>query len=84
MLALVLPYKPFVERALSQARPSERLPLSCSATWEEGVSILWSEVLRPLGYSPLAISRLPYLCEGDLHEEYYALDDVIFMLEKIS
>ena len=82
MLALVLPYKPFVEKALFQAAPSELLPLACDATWEEGVSVLWNEVLLPLGYAPLAVSRLPYLCEGDLHSDFYALDDVILVLRK--
>lgn len=81
LIALVLPYKPFVENTFLQSKPAEELPIS-AASWEEGVSLLWSEVLRPLGYAPLAVSRLPYLCEGDMNSEYFALDDVVLVLQK--
>lgn len=82
LIALVLPYEPFVERYSMQGRPSELLPVDNGRGWEEGVSSLWEGALRPLGYSPLAVSRVPYLCEGDMNTEYYALDDVIFVLRK--
>ena len=63
LIALVLPYGPFVEKYSTQARPSEELPVD-NSSWEAGVNTLWENVLRPLGYSPLAVSRVPYLCEG--------------------
>ena len=81
LIALVLPYGPFVEKYSTQARPSEELPVD-NSSWEAGVNTLWENVLRPLGYSPLAVSRVPYLCEGDMDTEYYALDDVLLALRK--
>ena len=81
ILALVLPYDPFVERGLLKLPPSESL-LILSKTWEEGVAKLWTKVLRPMGFEPLAVARVPYLCEGDLHVEYYSLDDVVLVLRK--
>ncbi len=81
VIALVHPYEPFVERHMSQSRPSEELPIS-NESWERGVSSLWENVLRPLGYAPLAISRVPYMCEGDFNQGYYTLDDALLVLKK--
>ena len=81
ILALVLPYDPFVEHGLLKLPPSESLPI-LSKTWEEGVAKLWTKVLCPMGFEPLAVARVPYLCEGDLHVEYYSLDDVVLVLRK--
>ena len=61
--------------------PSEVLAVEGEG-WEEGVCALWTNVLRPLGLTPVAITRLPYLCEGDLHEEFYYLDDAVIVLKK--
>ena len=81
LLALVLPYDPFVERGFIKVTPSEYLPIS-SRSWEEGVAKLLTKVLQPMGFEPLAVARVPYLCEGDLHVDYYSLDDVILVLRK--
>ena len=81
VIALVHPYEPFVERYVTQAKSSEELPID-SKSWERGVSSLWEKVLKPLGYAPLAISRVPYLCEGDFSRDYYALDDSILVLKR--
>ena len=81
ILALVHPYDPFVERGLLKLPPSECLPVS-SKSWEEGVATLWTKVLQPMGFEPLALARVPYLCEGDLHVEYYSLDNAIVVLRK--
>ena len=81
ILALVLPYDPFVERGFSKVPPSESLPIS-SQSWEEGVAKLCTQVLRPMGFELLALARVPYLCEGDLHVEYYSLDDAIIVVKK--
>ena len=43
---------------------------------------LWGRVLQPLGFSLVAVARLPYLCEGDLHSEFYWLDDAVLVLRK--
>lgn len=81
LIALVLPYEPFVEKHSLQNDPLEEMPVD-NKCWEVGVSSLWEDVLMPLGYSPLAVSRVPYLCEGDMNTEYYALDDVLLVLKK--
>lgn len=81
VIALVLPYQPLVEKHSVQIDPTEDLPIE-NKCWEAGVRSLWQDVLRPLGYSPVALSRVPYLCEGDLGTEYYALDDAIFVLKR--
>lgn len=83
VIALVLPYEPFVENHSLQSEPSEELPIN-NTSWETGVSSLWEEVLKPLGYTPLALSRVPYLCEGDMNQDYYALDDAILVLKSRS
>lgn len=28
-----------------------------------------------------AVTRLPYLCEGDMYNDYYVLDDAVFVLK---
>ncbi len=82
LLALVLPFQPFVESGVSQAAPSELLPISEDGNWEESVGELWDGTLKPLGFELVTVSRLPYLCEGDLNQDYYSLDDVILVLRK--
>ncbi len=84
MIALVHPYEPTVENHSLWSKPTEKLPIILGQSWEEGVSSLWGEVLKPLGYSPMALSRVPYLCEGDLNTEYHALDDAVLVLKKTS
>lgn len=82
IIALVLPYEPFVEHHFTQSSPSQQLPIDRNASWEVGVSSFWERVLAPLGYTPLAVSKVPYLCEGDLNVEYYMLVDAILVLKK--
>jgi SAM-dependent methyltransferase len=81
ILAVVLPFKPFVEKGARQTQPSECLPVR-GGKWEEGVCDLVSEVLQPLGFSLMSLSKLPYLCEGDLHSDFFALQDAILVLSK--
>jgi hypothetical protein len=83
IIALVLPYEPFVEHYSMQSKPSEELPID-SRSWELGVSSLWVDVLRPLGFTPVAVSRVPYLCEGDMSTDYYSLDDAVLVLRRTT
>ena len=82
LLALVLPYEPFVEKGPAQAEPVESLPLTKVEGWEDGVKTVWESTLKPLGFELVSVSRLPYLCEGDLNQDYYSLDDAVFVLRK--
>mmetsp|Transcript_8360 Transcript_8360/g.52127 ORF Transcript_8360/g.52127 Transcript_8360/m.52127 type:complete len:325 (+) Transcript_8360:5334-6308(+) len=80
VLAVVLPFRPFVEDGTRKRIPKEKLPLPVNCTWEEGVHLMVERVLVPAGYAVLSVSRAPYLCEGDLHHPVYSLDDAIFVL----
>ena len=70
-------------------KPSEMLPMSggglCreGASFESSVAKFVSAVLIPLGFVVRAWTRVPYLCEGDANNEYYCLDDALFLLEAV-
>ena len=61
--------------------PSEFLPVD-GAGWEEEVTSLLQNQLLPMGFELHAVTRLPYLCEGDSSQDYYSLDDVVVVLRK--
>eukprot|EP00039_Didymoeca_costata_P006612 m.91908 g.91908 ORF g.91908 m.91908 type:complete len:144 (-) comp13320_c0_seq10:1457-1888(-) len=81
ILAVVLPFCPFVENGPEQSAPKEGLPL-CGSTATEQVYSMATDVFLPLGLCVQAISRAPYLCEGDAYAPYYLLHDYIFTLSK--
>ena len=39
------------------------------------------EVFIRAGFELEAVTRLPYLCEGDMYNDYYMLDDAVFVLK---
>ncbi|XP_066603398.1 protein-L-histidine N-pros-methyltransferase [Prorops nasuta] len=81
VVALVLPFVPYVEVGdRGDHKPSEYLPIKGSGL-ENQIAGLIDRVFTPLGLFCLAWSKLPYLCEGDLGQAYYFLDDVVFVLE---
>nr|XP_012230521.1 PREDICTED: uncharacterized protein LOC105676884 isoform X3 [Linepithema humile] len=81
VVALVLPFSPYVEVGeRGNHKPSEYLPVRGSGL-EAQIAGLIDRVFTPLGLRCLVWSKLPYLCEGDLGQSYYFLDDVIFVLE---
>ncbi|KAM3859362.1 LOW QUALITY PROTEIN: protein-L-histidine N-pros-methyltransferase [Diretmus argenteus] len=80
VLAAVLPFQPYVEIGGRWQRPKERLRVK-GATWEEQVTNLSAEVFRAAGFEVEAVTRLPYLCEGDMYQDYYVLDDAVFVLK---
>lgn len=45
------------------------------------MSSLSSEVFQQVGLQVEAVTRLPYLCEGDMYNDYYVLDDAVFVLK---
>ncbi len=59
-------------------RPKEHVQVE-GKTWEEQVTHL-STVFLKVGFEVEAVTRLPYLCEGDMYKEYYMLDDAVFVL----
>ncbi|RMC17709.1 hypothetical protein DUI87_05373 [Hirundo rustica rustica] len=98
ILALVLPFHPYVENdalmkkenvvAIESSvggkweKPSEVLEIK-GHTWEEQVNSL-PEVFSKAGFAIEAFTRLPYLCEGDMYNDYYVLDDAVFVLRPVS
>ena len=89
LLALVLPWCPFVEGWSGHKEPTEPMPMSggrCNqgAPFEAAVFTFVRNVLIPLGFRVVRWSRVPYLCEGDNTTEYYALDDAVFVLESAT
>ena len=57
-------------------KPSEILEIK-GQNWEEQVNSL-PEVFRKAGFVIEAFTRLPYLCEGDMYNDYYFLDNALF------
>nr|CAI5825519.1 unnamed protein product [Callosobruchus analis] len=81
LLAVVLPFSAYVESEFPDHKPKEDLPI-CGDTFEEQVKSVVEGVLIPGGFDVISWSRVPYLCEGDLQQSYYWLDDVIFILKQ--
>ncbi|XP_042874645.1 protein-L-histidine N-pros-methyltransferase-like [Penaeus japonicus] len=83
VVALVLPFSPYVEYGAADNLPSEELGITGS-TIEEQVNSLANEVFPSLGFQLDRWSRLPYLCEGDLDQAFYWLPDVVLVLKKME
>ncbi|TWW54242.1 protein-L-histidine N-pros-methyltransferase-like [Takifugu flavidus] len=80
ILAVVLPFQPYVEVGGKWQRPKEHLRMK-GKLWEDQVTELSTEVFWRLGFEVEAVTRLPYLCEGDMYKDYYVLDDAVFVLK---
>lgn len=76
IIALVLPYAPFVYDGGAARRPRERLPVT-SHEWELAAAEFVTTSLLPLGLDVVTLSRAPYLSGGDSHQPLYELDDLI-------
>lgn len=61
-------------------KPSEIITVNGS-TWEEQVNSLVKDLFEPCGFTVEQFTRVPYLCEGDLYQDYYMLDDALFVLK---
>jgi len=79
LLAVVLPFRPFVEEGTQRKPPAEALGLPPDASFELSLSRLWA-VLRPLGFALEAVARAPYLSDGDTNSPVYSLDDAVLVL----
>lgn len=74
IIALVFPYNPYVEIGRPDHMPSEWLPIK-GDTFEEQVNSTITNVFECNGFNVERWSRVPYLCEGDLNQAFYWLDD---------
>jgi len=84
LLAVVVPFRPFVEEGNAHRPPLERLGLDPNSAWESGVNAIYEKVLRPSGFRVDRLARVPYISEGDQNHGAYVLDDAVFMLSKAS
>jgi len=60
-------------------RPTEWLPIQGSNFEEQATSAI-RNVFEASGFRVERWSRVPYLCEGDLNQAFYWLDDAVFVL----
>mmetsp|Transcript_7557 Transcript_7557/g.12190 ORF Transcript_7557/g.12190 Transcript_7557/m.12190 type:complete len:293 (-) Transcript_7557:59-937(-) len=89
ILAVVLPWCPFVESGTEQLKPSEELSMSgycCRdrASFEKSLEGLIQSTLVPLGLQVLSVSRVPYISSGDQSRPYYVLSDAILVCKVSS
>ncbi|XP_064611138.1 protein-L-histidine N-pros-methyltransferase-like [Liolophura sinensis] len=80
IIATVLPFKPYVETGTDDHIPTENIRLE-GQSFEEQVTCLVRHVFEPAGFELERFTRLPYLCEGDLQQSFYVLDDAVFVLK---
>ena len=67
IIAVVLPFCPFVEVGSRQLKPTERIDAGGRRVPAEvSINRFVYEVFKPLGLEVEAFSRAPYLCEGDV------------------
>jgi len=81
ILAVVVPWRPFVEGADgTRTKPSETVDAPSSGSWEAGVDALWENLIAPAGFELIRLARVPYISEGDHLFDAYVLDDAVFVL----
>jgi len=81
ILAIVVPFRPFVEGADgTRTKPSETVDAPSSGSWEAGVEALWENLIAPAGFELIRLARVPYISEGDHLFDAYVLDDAVFVL----
>eukprot|EP00794_Sanderia_malayensis_P019068 gene19068-20983_t len=80
IVAIVLPYDPHVETGTKFVVPDAKLPVQ-GRTVEQQIKSLVENVFQPAGFVVNKFTKLPYLCEGDLYNDYFILFDFVFILE---
>lgn len=59
--------------------PDEAIPIG-DDSFEAEVTNFIDKVLVPQGWELIKWTRLPYLCEGDIQQAFYWLDDALFVI----
>ncbi|XP_022901600.2 protein-L-histidine N-pros-methyltransferase [Onthophagus taurus] len=80
VIALVLPLSQYVETGSKNHQPKEFLEIT-GLTFEDQVESAIHQLFEPLGFEMESWTRVPYLCEGDLNQSFYWLDDAVFILK---
>jgi len=82
LIAVVLPFRPFVESGTEQLPPTEKLKLSPYAKFESAVNEITEKVFFPLGFEIISFSRVPYISQTfNCTPRYCTLDDAVFLLK---
>ncbi|CAF3421324.1 unnamed protein product [Rotaria sp. Silwood1] len=79
IISLVLPFQPYFEYN-NNHYPNESIEIQ-GVLPEEQINSFLLNVFQPLGFRLKKLTRLPYLCEGDIERSYYFLFDYLFVLE---
>ncbi|XP_001865541.2 methyltransferase-like protein 9 isoform X2 [Culex quinquefasciatus] len=84
MVALVLPYSHYVEKNSSHLplRPLlDHWPNHTGMSIEKEIEAFFKK-LEIVGFTILSWTKAPYLCEGDLRQSFYWLDDIVVVCSK--
>lgn len=60
-------------------QPAETFSIGDTSFEAEVVNFV-EKVLLPQGWELIKWTRLPYLCEGDINQAFYWLDDALFVV----
>jgi SAM-dependent methyltransferase len=82
VLSTPLPYDPFYYAGSVTRAPEESLRIAAES-WEEALGELWRHELEPLGLTPGAVTRVPYLSGGDAKHPAYVLDSAVLVCRKL-
>ena len=83
LVALVLPFRPYVEFSSVDSKshkPLELLPFVGETFEAQVLSVV--AYFESLNFRLKSWTRVPYLCEGDLSQSVYVLDDALFLFSK--
>jgi len=85
LIAVVLPLSHYVEFQVGGRQgnaPTNRIQV-IGKTCQSHLNSFVRDVFKPAGFEVIRWTKLPYLCEGDVHKPYYKLDDFLFLLKAI-
>ncbi|XP_055953709.1 protein-L-histidine N-pros-methyltransferase-like [Argiope bruennichi] len=80
ILAVVLPLSQYVESGSKYNQPTEKIAVK-GRKFEEQAAYLATHLFQENGFQVLRWTRLPYLCEGDLDQAFYWLNDALFVMK---
>ncbi|CAG7833952.1 unnamed protein product [Allacma fusca] len=81
IVSFVIPFNPYVEFGGNDTHdPAELLPISAK-TFNQEVNNFVGKVLIPNGWEVLRWTRLPYLCQGNIQQAFYWLNDAVFVMK---
>ncbi|GAM19697.1 hypothetical protein SAMD00019534_028720, partial [Acytostelium subglobosum LB1] len=79
LIAVVFPFKPYVEFGGEDNKPFEKLDVN-NKSCEEYIDSFITKVFNPLGFHVESFTRAPYISEGDKYYDNYVLTDTLFVL----